>query len=542
MVTQNNIRTGYIKKNPSYFVVGSSAFNLADASESITFDCNQGLEDFASSIRALGERLKIHHFVLNFRFNYNPVINAASTGAFTVQNILALFQLKTSVPLIPEYLYQEATAMHIVHSEGPMVNPVCSELMSELEDGNSPYPAVYSGLFSSATPSQAFADQYVSSPLYNGKPYTSPADTYNCASKPFFLGSNAVAAVNTDRTYGVFIPCCNSSNATMMDPILADTMPAEIFTSASGKALFTISYADKSKIFTDVAGILVPAVPDPVFTPVSDPTLTIELLAYCLFEEDSDPYVHGVTWRSGSMAFNSVGDTVKPDYYRVIYVGLPPAEDYADGIVTKCQVAPFNFSSLAVSPFSDVARVNWNVDGKNVWPSTDRNYARMLFQDWNAGERIRSNPRLYYDVVNNINVFAGTSSSLGSATIPLNGNFQSIQGLLSYCPILPIAYSIPGRSAFAPGFIQMPGTDTTPQIKFQAWNISADMSRAVRAITLSGSENALKQRDVIRYYCMNGSSKRSAGGTGNWIPMIDNPTSRRAAFYSILVPEMCKGR
>lgn len=527
---QNNINVGYIKKLPGYYEVGSQTFVSSNPNASITFDLNQGLEDFASATRSFGQRLKIHHFAFDFEFDYENVV-AGDTVNILLNNILALLQLKTSVPLIPDYLYQEATTMDIVHLEQPIVNPTCSDLLCELTDGTSPLAPIYSSHNFTAANIQS----YGLSQLLTGKPFGSPQDTYNCASKLFNLSTTAAQPDNISVRYQVAVPCCNYSNNARMDTTLADTMPAEIFTSPSGKALFTISYADNTKILDTILGVDVGG----VFTLIKDLAVTIKLYAYCLFEEDTDPYCHGVTWKSTAMAMKNTGDTVKPDYYRLGYVGLPPADTYADGIALKLQSRPFDFSALPVSPFNTNARVNWNLDGKNLWPSTDRNYARSLFQDWNAGNKVGSHPRLYADMERGINVFVGPTSALSTPTIPQLPGFYNTHGILSFCPILPLFYSIPGRNAFAPGFIQMPGTDCSPQVTLQKWTLSNDMVQAFRSILLAGSENALKQRETIRRYCIYGSSARSGVSSGQWTPTLDSFVSRRSSLYSLLVPEFC---
>lgn len=529
---QNNINIGYIKKLPAYYEVGSQVFATANPNASITFDLNQGLEDFASATRSFGQRLKIHHFAFDFEFSYQTVPNAPPDTNILFNNILCLLQLKTSVPLIPDYLYQEATTMDIVHLEQPIVNPSCSDLLTELTDGTSPLPAIY-GSHNFTTND---IDDYGFSVLLNGKPFGSTQDTYNCASKVFALANQGVAGQEINIRYQVAMPCCNFSNNSKMDTTLADTMPAEIFTSPSGKALFTINYVDGSKTLNNTLGITNGAGAQEF---VKNLVLTIKLYAYCLFEEDTDPYCHGVTWKSTAMAMKNTGDTVKPDYYRLGYVGLPPANTYSDGVCTFLQSRPFDFSALPVSPFSTNARVNWNLDGKNLWPSTDRNYARALFQDWNAGNRVGSHPRLYADMERQINVFCSPASTLGAPNIPRLPGFVTTRGILSFCPIIPLFYSIPGRNAFAPGFIQMPGTDCSPQVTLQKWTLSNDMVQAFRSILLSGSENALKQRETIRRYCIYGSSARSGVSSGQWTPTLDSFVSRRSSLYSLLVPEFC---
>lgn len=522
---KSNPSVGRPRKLPGYYFVDTKTWNPSSTPFSVTFDLNQGLNDFASATRSFGKRLKIHHFVFKFDVDFVAVI-VNPPVSILFNNILSLLRLKTTTPLIPDYLYQEPTTMDIVHLESFMVSPICYQLTSELDNNSIPKSVIdaYDNSFSSHV---AEMNPKVVNPNSNND----PNDTYGFASKfvPIGWGTNDPVI----RSYFVCIPCCIYSNPVSRDYVYTDTLPAEIFTSPSGKALFTISLDDNSKPLSSIMGLVVSG----TFTQVSNLNIKISLYAYCSFEESDDDFIHGVTWKSASMAMKNTGDSIKPDLYRVGYIGLPQASTYSDGNATMLQSRPFDFASLSVNPFSDKAYINWIIDGNNVWPSSERNYAYELVRDWNLGFRTNSNNRLMLNYSSNqSNLFISPSSSL---TGNKNSIITGVAGYLSYAPFFPLFFSHPGRKGFAPGFLQIPGEDVSIQVQLSKWTITDAMASRFRAITMSGSENWSKQRDTIRRFCINGASNDNKG-IGTWHPLLDRGGSIRDKLFSIVVPEYCK--
>ena len=509
------------RRRPRYYTVDS--FTLVTASGRVNFDLNAGLNDVATDARSAGQRAYIHHFVVRIGLEYKDVAGEAGNFSILFTNLLAAMSIKTKVPLLTSYLWSNETRLHHAELDGLSVNRYAVAIQRQLQAGTSRYPVNYGNddFAQHGAVSNGFGTGSI---LINGKPDEVTNDTWNCSSRFMNICTNAGVANGFTREYSMVIPATIKSGAPV-HPLYVDRLPMEIFTSSAQKAQFNIGFAN-SLTLSDVlrAGA----------TPCGALKMTISLDAYVVFDLATDPFAHGVTWQSDPFAINATGQTPGADFYRQIAV-YPPSYDTAqtDGLATGLFFNPYDFSTINWD--SDSSRVQWQVNGVNIWPSTERNFARELVADYNSSEDLMVSPGLYYERGLG-NTFTSGAGTTGGGTV-VNPNYVSVLGKMTHMPILPLAFSNPAQVGFAPGFFGTPGdANTSLQVSLLQWSLTPDMINSTRAIVMAGTTNWRNQRDNIRMFETYGSNARG-NASAAWRPFIDNPNSSRAALFEPLMAE-----
>lgn len=514
-----------MRSRPRYYEVGS--FNLAgpDPSGRVNFDLNAGLNDVATDARSRGLRPYIHHFAVRIKIGWTNRDHLGANASVLFVNLLAAMSIKTKVPLLTSYLWSSETALHIAMLDGLSVNRWACQFQRFLQAGTTRYPVNYGN---DAVAGGALAEGSGSgSQLINGKFDSVTNDTWNCASMFMDIGTSNALPYAYEREFTFVIPATVKS-CSRISPLYVDRLPMEIFTSSTQKALFDIGFMGANKL-SDVLQATGQA--------CAALSMIVSLDAYCVFDLKTDDFAHGVTWQSDPFAINSTGQTPGPDFYREISVNPPTlSKAITDGAATGLFFDPFDFQSIGWD--NDASRVQWQVNGVNVWPSNSRNFARELVADYNVGEDDGVNPALYY-ARNGGNTFSSPNTTYPAPT-QKNYNFFSLLGKATHMPKLPLAFTNPGQIGFAPGFFGTPGdANCALQVQLLQWALTADMVKATRSIIMAGSTNWSKQRDNIRALEVYGANVQ-----GQQMPsyrsLLDNPNSSRSRLYEPIVAETAR--
>ena len=513
-----------------YQNVGSS---VLVKSGSINFDINQGLQDLVSDARTNGMRANIHHFAFRFKITWTEVPGAIFDMAIPFEQIACCFNLKTVVPAAPKYLYPVSTSMMYVDIDSRVVNPMCQDLFIEEQFGTTRYAPVQTndeGKNWIGSGSQGFG--------IFGKYDSNAADPWGNSSRFLDVCTPAVGGRTFTREYVVLLPCCERSNAIGWDPTVIDSMPAELFTLATNKAIFTVD--NKFPLWIDdVMAVKIAG----VTTKPTGVAVEVALDAYIQYDLDTDVYHHGVSWQADTISVNASGQTFPADYYRHIAV-YPMVSTYSDGDMPNLQFKPHNFSAASPPFDSDSAQITWTYDSEKVYPTGGaRNYYRDAISDYNSGSKTGNNPNLFYEKGKGM-LYVGGKSTLASPTVESDNNFLLTMGYMTQFPILPIAFSIPGALGRGPGFFAKPGGTQngshSMQVQLGGWALSSDMISTTRAIYDAGSQNFDDQKQFIEKLSVYGANAPTANAMPAFKPLVDNVTSSRASLFAPLVPWVAK--
>ena len=513
-----------------YQNVGSSALVK---SGSISFDLNQGLQDIVSDARTNGMRMNIHHFAFRFKIAWKNVPGAASNLAIALEQLLCIFNLKTSVPAAPKYLYPVSTPFMYVDIDSRVVNPMCQELFIEEQEGTTRYAPIQTnddGLSWKGSGSQGVG--------VFGKWDSNAADPWGNSSRFLDAATTAIGAVSYEREYVVLLPCCERSNARGWDPVVIDSVPSELFTLSTNKAIFTVD--NKFPLWVDdVMTVKIGGVD----TKPTDVAVTVSLDAYCQYDLNTDDYHRGVTWQADTISVNASGQTFPADYYRHIAV-YPMITQYTDNDMPNLLFKPHNFSA-GVPPFdSDSAQLTWTFDSEKVYPTGGtRNFYRDAISDFNSGSKTGNNPNLFYEKGKGM-LYSGQKSTLTGGTVESDGNLKSAIGYMTQFPVLPLAFSIPGALGRGPGFFAKPGGTGngthSMQVQLGGWALTSDMIGTTRAIYDAGSQNYEDQRQMIEKLAVYGANAPTSSAMPAFKPLLDDVTSSRAPLFAPLVPWVAK--